>query len=96
MLVLMTWAKRAGIDKAHLGSGMIIMCGLMGTLIAFLGKERISYLGSSIPLTLFGISVAVWPSPGAVIINGCMTLFVAGPATAFIMIYQLKHSGTDK
>ena len=40
---------------------------------------------------LFGISMAIWPS--AMFINACVALLVAGPAMAFIMMYQLKQAG---
>ena len=94
--VFVTWARLSAIETAYLGSGLVTMCGLMGTLIAFQGKQRISYLGGSIPVILFGISIAIWPSSAAVTLNGGITLFVTGPAMALIMMYQLKHSGTEK
>ena len=94
--VFLTWARLSAIDTAYLGSGLVTMCGLMGAMIAFLGKQRIAYLGGSIPVTLFGISIAIWPTADAVIRNGSIALFVAGPAMAFIMMYQLKHSGIKK
>ncbi|MCK4850522.1 MAG: hypothetical protein KAT11_04180 [Phycisphaerae bacterium] len=94
--VFVIWVKRTVINTAYLGSGVLIMGGLMVTLMAFQGKQRISYLGSGIPGILFGISMAVWPTADAVIRNGCIMLVVAGPATALIMMYQLKHSGTAK
>ncbi len=93
ILVLGIWAKRAGINTAHLGSGLVTMCGLMVTLIAFQDRQRISYLASSIPLILFGISIAIWPTADAVIRNGCIAMIVGSPAMAFIMMYQLKQAG---
>ncbi len=93
LLVFLTWARRAGIDTTYLGSGLVTMCGLMGTLIAFQDRQRISYLGGSIPCILFGISIAVWPTAGAVIRNGCITMIVGSPVIALIMMYQLKQTG---
>ena len=92
MLVLATWAKRVGIDT-NLASIVITMLGLIRTVIAFLDEKRISYLGSSIPFILFGISIAIWPSRDTIIWGFLITLLVAGPATAFIMMYQLKQAG---
>ena len=91
--VFVIWAKRTGINTAYLGSGILIMGGLMVTLMAFQGKQRISYLASGIPGILLGISLAVWPTADTVIRNGCIMLVVSGPATAFIMMYQLKQAG---
>ena len=96
MLVFLTWAQLSGTVTAYRASGLVTILGLMGTLMAFQSKGRLSYLGGGIPLILLGISMAIWPSPSATFINACITLVVAGPATAFIMMYQLKRYGTEK
>ncbi len=96
MLVLATWAKRVGIDTIYLASIVITMLGLICTVIAFLDEKRISYLGSSIPFILSGISIAIWPSRDVIIWSFFIASLVAGPATAFVMMYQLKHTGAGK
>ncbi len=90
--VFLTWARRAGMDKASLGSGLVTMCGLMITIMAFQGKQQISNLGVGIPVMLFGISMVIWPSADAVIRNGSIAAIVAGPVIALIMMYQLKQA----
>ena len=86
------WAMLADGDIVYLASGLITMVGLMGTLMAFQSKARLSNLGIGIPALLGGISIVIWPAPDAIIWIACIGLFVAGPATALIMMYQLKQA----
>ena len=95
----LTWAKLAGVDIVYIvyvASGLATMLGIMITFNGFSRRVYRSALGGGIPCILYGISIAVWPSPSAVLINATILLFVAGPAMAFIEMYQLKHSGTEK
>ncbi len=87
------WAMLAGGDIVYLASGLITMLGLMGTLMAFQSKARLSNLGIGIPAILGGICITIWPSPDGIIWIACIALFLAGPATAFIQMYQLKQAG---
>ena len=94
--VFLICAKLAAVDIVYVGGGLTTMLGVMITFNVFSRRADLSALGGGIPCILFGISIAVWPSPSAVLINATILLFVAGPAMAFIQIYQLKHSGTEK
>ena len=92
MAALLAWAYLAGIDIPYIASGGMTMVGLMLTLRAFESKKRLSNLGAAIPAIFFGISIAVWPSPATILTTACITLVVAGPAMAFIEMYQLKQA----
>ena len=96
MGAFMGWAMASGINVSVFASGAITMSGLTATLMAFQRKEALSVLGLGIPATLVGISIGVWPTADAIVRNACIGFFVAGPATAFIMMYQLKRYGTEK
>jgi len=89
----MVLAMIKGIDTYALASGMITMAGLVAALAAFQRKESLSVLGLAIPATLVGISIAVWPTADAIVRNACIAMFVAGPATAFIQMHQLRQHG---
>ena len=94
LAVFLTWAMRAGVDLIYIASGVATILGMMIALTAFHCQAWLSNLGGGIVAIVFGISVAIWPN--AIFINACIALLVAGPATAFIMMYQLKRYGTDK
>ena len=88
-----TWAKLAGVDIVYVASGLATMLGIMITFNGFSRRVYRSALGGGIPCILYGISIAVWPSPSAVFINLTILLFVVGPAMALIQMYQLKQAG---
>ena len=92
----LTWAKLTGIDFVYLRSGLVTCLGMMITINCFSIRIYRAYLAGSIPCILSGISMAVWPSTSAVLLNATILLFVVGPAIAFIQMYQLKHSGKEK
>ncbi len=91
LAVFLTWAMRAGADMIYIASGVATILGMMIALTAFHCQAWRSNLGGGIVAIVFGISVAIWPN--AIFINACIALLVAGPATAFIMMYQLKQAG---
>ncbi len=78
----------------YIASGMATILGIVIALTAFHCQAWLSNLGGGIVAIVFGISVAIWPN--AIFTNACIALLVAGPAMAFIMMYQLKHSGIKK
>ena len=82
LAVLLTWAKRAGVDMVYVAGGAATILAMMFTLTAFHCKAWLSNLGGGIVGILFGISIAIWPN--AIFINACIALLVAGPAMAFI------------
>ena len=96
MGVFVTLAERADSDTVYLISGIVTVFALTHTLMAFHSKARLSEAGGGIPIILAGISMANWPSPDAILRNLCIAVIVGGPATAFIMMYQLQHGGTEK
>ena len=91
-----TWAELAGIDTVYVGSGLVTMLGMAITLNGIFRRVYRSALGGGIPCTLFGISMADWPDPGAVILNASILCFMAGPAMASIQVYQLKGCGVNE
>jgi len=86
------WARRVGLDTAHVAGGLCLMLGIGGVLMAFQARGRLYYLGSSIPVMLFGVSMLIWTTRDAIVVIACMTLIVAGLASGAIQVYQLKRS----
>ena len=85
------WARHVGLNTVHTVAGIILMIGVTGILMASHMRGRLYYLGSSIPLILFGVSLLIWISPVVVVVNACITFFVGGLASGAIQMYQLKQ-----
>lgn len=84
------WARSKGLSTKDIGSGLVLMVGIFGILLAFFMKGRLYYLGGSIPVILLGISLIVWPTPKIAILNCCLTIIVGGIAMGCIQTIQLK------
>ena len=84
------WVRAKGIDTAHVGCGLVLMAGSFGILLAIFMKDRLYYLGGSIPVFCLGLSLLVWTSPQIVIFNACLALIVGGIAMGCIQAFQIK------
>ncbi len=86
------WARTKGLNTIYIASGIILMLGVSGILMAFFMKGRLYYLGGSIPLILFGVSMMIWDTTSIVVLNICLTAIISGIATASIQTVQIKAS----
>ena len=93
---LLTWAQLRGIDIRYIACGLVTCLGMAITLNGLSRMVYRSAVGGGIPCILYGVSIAVWPSPGAVLLNAGMLCLVAGPAMALIQVHQLRSRRIDK
>jgi hypothetical protein len=86
------WARAKGLDTAYIGCGLVLMAGAFEISNAFITREHLHRLGDGIPLFCLGLTLLLWTTPDIVILNGCLTLTVAGIATGLIQARQIKAS----
>jgi len=88
----LAWVIRSGRDFTFAVSGMWFFAGIMLLIFAFAERGRLFYLGWSIPMILFGISITIWSGLNILEMNVGIVLIAAGSATAAIQAYQLKRN----
>ena len=86
------WVVRSGRDFVFAVGGMWFFAGIMLLVFAFAERGRLFYLGWSIPMILFGISITIWSGLNILEMNVGIVLIAAGSATAAIQAYQLKRN----
>ncbi len=87
------WCARAkGLNTIDVATGIILMVGVFGILLACFMKGRLYYLGGSIPLILWGGSMMIWNTDSIVVLNACLTAIIGGIAMGCIQTIQIKAS----
>lgn len=86
------WARAKGLNTTDVATGIILMGGVFGILLAFFMKGRLYYLGGSIPLVLWGGSMMIWNTDSIVVLYACLTAIIGGIAMGCIQTIQIKAS----
>jgi hypothetical protein len=86
------WARAKGLNTIDVATGIILMVGVFGILLAFFMKGRLYYLGGSIPLLLWGGSMMIWNTDSIVVLYACLTAIIGGIAMGCIQTIQIKAS----